>query len=82
MDKKMIMLNKQTENIAYEQLYSVSSKDLKSILETSFTLLGFSMDTLFKYTRNSPLQKDPLLFTFHIVIHKKERNFTKMFICN
>lgn len=43
------MLNKQMENIADEQL------GLRSTLEIRFTLLGFSMDTLFKYTRNSPL---------------------------
>lgn len=43
------MLNKQMENLAYEEL------GLRSILEIRFTLLGFSMDTLFKYTRNGPL---------------------------
>lgn len=43
------MLNKQIDNIAYEQ------QGLRITLEIRFTLLGFSMDTLYKYTRSSPL---------------------------
>lgn len=44
-----MVLNKQMEYIAYEQLV------LRGTLEIRFTLLRCSMDILFKYTRNSPI---------------------------
>lgn len=74
MDKKMIMLNKHTENKhCVEQLYGISPRALKSILETRFTLLEFSMDTLFNCTGDSPLQKVPLLLTSLILKYTKKK---------